>query len=128
MSARAHEVVRYVLNGVLATAVHYGVLMLNIEVFGFRSAGMANAVAALFGISASFLGSRYFVFQHTVGSFHRQALGFGLLYGATAALHGLCLWLWTDRHGLDYRAGFVIVTAMQMALSYVGNKFLIFKS
>ena len=51
------EVQRYIVNGVVATAVHYGVLTFNISVLGFASAGFANFVAALFGIATSFLGS-----------------------------------------------------------------------
>lgn len=128
MSVQVLEVIRYVVNGVLATGVHYGVLTLNMEGLGFQSAGLANAIAALFGISASFLGSRYFVFQRTSGRVHQQAFRFGLLYGTMAGLHGLCLWLWTDQHGLDYRAGFIVVTALQVVVSYVGNKFLVFKA
>ena len=42
---------RYIVNGVFATAVHFAVLTFNLKVLGFASAGLANLVAAVFGIT-----------------------------------------------------------------------------
>ena len=39
------EIVRYVLNGLVATAVHFAVLAFNLHVLVFPSAGLANLVA-----------------------------------------------------------------------------------
>jgi len=122
------ELVRYVINGVIATAVHYGVLSFNLDVLNFPSAGLANLAAAVFGISTSFLGSRYFVFPKTGEAITTQAIKFSGLYGAIAVLHGLVLLVWTDWLGLDYRLGFLIATGFQVSLSYIGNKFLVFKA
>ncbi|WP_342131728.1 GtrA family protein [Hydrogenophaga sp. OTU3427] len=127
MNRNAGELVRYGINGVAATAVHYGVLSLNLNVLGFVSAGLANFVAALFGIGASFLGSRYFVFSRTESGILGQAMKFSGLYGALAVFHGLLLLVWTDFLGWDYRGGFLVATAIQVAASYLGNKFLVFK-
>ena len=109
--------------------MHYGVLTLNLKVLGFGSAGLANLCAAVAGITASFLGNRLYVFSgSTRQPWLPQALKFSGLYGAIAVLHGAVLWLWTDRFGLDYRIGFLIATVLQVSLSYVGNKLLVFKS
>ena len=121
------QAVRYVINGLVATAVHYGVLRFNIEVLHVPLAAMANAIAAVFGITVSFLGSRYFVFHGRQGSLARQGSLFLLIYAAIAVLHALVMYVWADRWGLDYRAGFVLATGMQMAVSFVANKFLVFK-
>ena len=88
---------------------------------------LANAIAAVFGITVSFLGSRYFVFHGRQGSLARQGSLFLLIYAAIAVLHALVMYVWADRWGLDYRAGFVLATGMQMAVSFVANKFLVFK-
>ena len=120
------QVIRYVINGVAATAVHYGFLTFCLEVLRLPSAGLSNLVAAAFGISASFLGSRYFVFRRPDEPFVQQAARFGALYAAIACLHALVLALWTDYLGLDYRWGFLLATFLQMALSYWGNKRLVF--
>lgn len=128
MSRPILEILRYGINGIVATAVHYWVLTFNLQVLAIPSAGMANMVAAFFGISISFLGSRYFVFRHKKEGFLAQAAKFGRLYGVFALLHGAALFLWSDWLGFDYRLGFLLATAVQIAGSYLGNKFLVFKT
>ncbi len=118
---------RYIANGLVATTVHFGVLTFNLEVLKLPSAGVANFIAAIFGISVSFFGSRHFVFRAAHAQIVPQALSFTLLYSALAVAHGLILHLWTDRAGLDYRIGFLLATAFQVATSYFGNKALVFK-
>lgn len=128
MKQHAWEIVRYVINGVAATTVHFAALYSGLTILHLPSAGLANLVAALFGISASFLGSRYFVFPETGESILRQACKFSGLYGAIALLHGLVLFVWSDRLEFDYRIGFLLATVLQVSLSYVGNKFIVFKA
>jgi putative flippase GtrA len=122
-----NQLVRYIINGLVATAIHFCVLKWNLEVLGIHSAGVANALAAVFGIAASFLGSRYFVFPSSQGKLLRQGFMFVLLYACIAMLHGLVLYLWTDRAGWDYRIGFLVATIMQISFSFFANKFLVFK-
>lgn len=122
------EIVRFGTNGLVATAVHYFILTFNLTVLSFESAGLANFIAAIFGITTSFFGNRYFVFKKTTESLTYQATKFSGLYGAIAVLHGLFLWLWTDLNSLDYRLGFLVATAVQVTMSYIGNKFIVFKS
>jgi putative flippase GtrA len=128
MSRPFLEILRYGVNGILATAVHYAVLTFNLEVLSLTSAGFANMVAAVFGISTSFIGSRYFVFRQTEEGFLAQAAKFGGLYVAFAVVHGAVLFIWTDWLAYDYRLGFLLATAFQIAGSYLGNKFLVFKA
>ena len=122
------EIVRYIINGVIATIVHFSVLTINIEVIDMSSAGLANFIAAIFGITVSFLGSRYYVYQGHTGTIGSQATKFFLLYAMIALLHGLVLYVWTDIYSLNYRLGFLIATVFQVSLSYVGNKILVFKT
>lgn len=123
---RLAELLRFILNGLIATAVHYGVLSFNLRVLGMPSAGVANFVAAWFGIAASFVGSRYFVFRKASTPWPHQALRFLILYASIACLHGLLLFAWTDVFHLDYSIGFLIATVLQTLLSYAGNKLLVF--
>ncbi len=125
--ALGSQLVRYLINGIAATAVHYGVLRFNIEVLHIPLAGVANAIAAVFGILASFIGSRYFVFRTTDRSIVKQGSLFLVVYAAIAVLHGLILYVWTDRLGLNYTIGFLAATGMQMTCSFLINKFLVFK-
>jgi putative flippase GtrA len=103
------------------------VLTFNLNVLGWSSAGIANLVAAVFGITASFLGSRYFVFNQSTETLAAQLYRFILLYAAIALLHGALLYVWVDMYALNYVIGFVIATFMQVACSYLGNKVMVFK-
>jgi len=104
------------------------VLTFLMEVLEIPSAAGANVVAAAFGISTSFLGSRYFVFRNSTTPLIQQIGRFGALYVAIAVLHGLILFGWTDVFKLNYRIGFLIATGLQIILSFFGNKRLVFDS
>ena len=123
----AQQSVRYLINGLAATAVHFAVLTFNLTVLGWRSAGISNLVAAIFGITASFLGSRYFVFQGSAEPLFKQVYRFIFLYAAIALLHGALMYVWADHFHLNYIAGFVVATGMQVLCSYWGNKRMVFK-
>lgn len=123
-----HEPVRYIINGVIATLVNYLVLNFNMLVLDMKSAGVANFIGAIFGISASFIGSRYFVYRNHTNSVQSQVLRFLLLYGFIAALAGLVMYVWSDLYGLNYQIGFIVATFVQMLFSYFGNKVLVFKN
>lgn len=128
LNPRIAELTRFVINGVLATAVHYGVLSFNLHVLQIPSAGLANFLAAWFGIAASFVGSRFFVFRHKSSPWLPQALRFLTLYLSIACLHGLLLFVWTDTFHLNYSIGFALATVLQTVLSYTGNKLLVFSA
>jgi len=123
---RATEAGRYVLNGVTATLVHFCVLSLAMEVMHVPVAAAANFVAAIFGITISFLGSRYFVFRRHTETITAQAVRFAGLYVAIALLHASVLFVSTDWLKLDFRIGFLIATAMQVSISYFANRHLVF--
>lgn len=126
MQIQTRELVRYGINGFLATLIHYVVLTINLNVLLMNSAGMANLIASVFGITFSFIGNRYFVFNKCNETLLRQVIKFSSLYSAIAIVHGLILFLWTDWLEFDYRIGFLMATALQVSLSYVGNKKMVF--
>ncbi len=127
LEPRTAEVVRFVINGLIASAVHYAALSFNLRVLEMSSAGLANFFAAWFGIAASFIGSRFFVFRNREEAIAQQAMRFLASYAAIACLHGLLLYAWTDRLHLDYTVGLILAAMMQAVLSYLGNKLLVFK-
>ncbi len=127
LEPRTAEVVRFVINGLIASAVHYAALSFNLRVLEMSSAGLANFFAAWFGIAASFIGSRFFVFRNREEAVAQQAMRFLASYAAIACLHGLLLYAWTDRLHLDYTVGLILAAMMQAVLSYLGNKLLVFK-
>lgn len=124
---RHSQLVRFIVNGIVATAAHYLVLKTNIDYFGISSKGMANALASVVGISVSFLGNKYFVFRSDEKRLLSEALRFVGVYIVTALIHGFGMWLWADRLMLDYSVGFLLLTGAQVAVSYVGNKYIVFR-
>lgn len=122
-----NKLFRYVLNGLIATLIHYAVLNFNIYVLDFSSMGAANTIAACIGILASFIGSRYFVFRANSGDVTSQLTRFVILYSCVALLSGAILYIWSDVYGLTHHLGFLIATCAQVAISYSGNKLLVFK-
>lgn len=122
-----NRTVRYVVNGLFAAAAHFLTLTLNLKVFEWSSAGLANLVASLVGISVSFVGSRYFVFPESEERLNSQISRFFLLYIVIALFHGLLMHWWVDVFALNYAIGFVVTMVVQVVLSYWGNKILVFK-
>jgi putative flippase GtrA len=119
--------VRYVINGVAATCVSYAVLNFCIRVLHIPSAGVANFMAAVVGITFSFVGSRHFVFPGAKESIWHQLARFWLLYAILALMQAAVLFLWSDLAKQDYRIGFLIGTFLQMVCSYLGGKHWVFK-
>lgn len=131
MSTRTEEaldghVLRYIVNGLLATAIQYAVLRCGLEILHMPSAGVANGVASVFGITASFLGNRYFVFRAADGHLGRQGATFLASYAVIAILNTGVLYLWTDVNHLNYTAGFLLATGLQVVSSYAANRMMVF--
>lgn len=120
------EVLRYILNGLVATAVHFSVLTFALLILEMPSAGAANFLAAIFGIATSFFGNRYFVFRSIAQSILQQAIRFLPLYAGLAIMNGALLFVWTDLFSFDYRLGFLIALGLQVIIGYIANKQLVF--
>ncbi|MCB1555555.1 MAG: GtrA family protein [Xanthomonadales bacterium] len=118
---------RFLANGVAATAVHFAILAFCLHVVGIGSAGASNLIASAGGVLASFLGNRHFVFRSTDSSLLAQLHRFGLLYLMLCLGQGLILYLWSDVGGLDYRVGFAIGVAVQAVCTYYGGQHWVFK-
>ena len=126
MREEAARVFRFGLNGLFATAVHYGVLAGLVEAAGMASAAIANALAAVCGIAVSYAGNRTFVLRSRAP--HRRAgPRFLVCYAAVVSLHGGAMALWADLEGLDYRIGFVLFTGAAAILTYLLNRFYVFR-
>lgn len=125
---RDSSAARFVLNGVLAAVVHFVTLRLCLQVVGVPSAGISNTMAALAGTTASFFGNRHFVFRSSQAAAWPQFVRFWMLYGGLSLVQGIWLFGWTDVAGLDYRIGFVLGLALQIAGAYFGGRHWVFKS
>ncbi len=118
---------RFVANGLVATAAHYAVLLIAMEVASMPSAALANLLASIFGITASFIGNRYFVFRSTEASMMAQGVKFLGLYGLIAMLNGGVMFLVTDYLGYHYNIGFICALVLQVWLGYTAGKHVVFR-
>ena len=125
-SSQLRQVTRFCMNGLIATGVHFFCLVWLIEHVVVASAGLANLLAGVAGVTSSFIGNRYFVFVALNESIASQLSKFAALYGIVLAVHGIGLGLWVDFLLWDYRIGFVVITALQIVLSYQGGRRLVF--
>ncbi len=122
----AGRILRFVVNGLFATAVHYAALTALVEGAGMASVALANAAAAVCGITVSYIGNRFFVLRSRAP--HRRAAPRFLgSYAAVVALHGGAMAVWADIAGLDYRPGFVLFTALAAVLTYLLNRLYVFR-
>ena len=117
---------RFVVVGLVATGVHFGMFLIGYHWIGLPSAALANIIAVVFGIATSFTGNRLFVFRHARGHPLGDAGRFLGLYGTVAFGHAAFLGGWTDLAGLDPHWGFLIATGIQVACTFLGNKYLVF--
>lgn len=122
------RLIRFGLNGLAATVVHFSVLYFAIAVLRWSSAGLANLTAAVCGMAVSYLGNRYFVFRRGGTALATQLSKFVVLYSFLAVFHGVFLYIWSDLGHADYRVGFVVATGIQAVAGYFVNRNIVFKS
>ena len=121
------EVTKYIFNGLVATAAHFFVLYILINWFMFESYGISNTIGFVIGTIVSFFGNKYFVFIGSKGNFFKQYFKFFLLYTIMALNHGFFLYLWSDIYNKNYIIGFILITSFNTILSFLVNKYKVFK-
>lgn len=110
---------RYVLVGAFATAVHYALLVLCVEV-GAWPAPLASGFGAVVGAQVAYAGNRQFTFAHrgdVAQSWARfQATA---LLGAGLGMAIVALGVW---FGLHYIAAQVVATLTALGLTFLINR------
>lgn len=119
--------IRFAINGFIATAAHYLTLVILLEIVELSSAGLANGLAAIVGISVSYLGNRSYVFKSDEP--HTLTLPrFLSVYVGVAFYHAGFLAFWTDLFGYSYQLGFLVATGISIVLTFLGNKLFVFRT
>jgi putative flippase GtrA len=111
---------RYLLVGLLATAIHYALLVALVELTGAAAAPSA-AFGAACGALAAYAGNRHFTFAG--GAVHAQALPRFLAVAALgAAANGAIVWTGKEIVGMHYLAAQVVATTVVMWSGFVLNR------
>ena len=111
---------RYLLVGLLATAIHYALLVALVELAGAAAAPSA-AFGAACGALAAYAGNCRFTFPS--GAAHARALPRFLAVAALgAAANGAIVWTGTQILGMHYLAPQVIATSIVVWSGFVLNR------
>jgi putative flippase GtrA len=122
----SREIIFFILNGIVATLVHFFILLVFIDVIQLDSLIISNIFAGIAGMTSSFLGNRKFVFNTSKVNLSEQLLKFIALYLSVIILHTVVISIFTNIFTIDYRISFVIASSFVISVSFLINKFVIF--
>ena len=114
-----HRFSRYVAVGAVATAVHYAVLVLAVEVAGWPAV-VGSGLGAVVGAQVAFFGNRRFTFGHrgAVGPAWLKFQGTAVL----GALFGMAVVAAGVRADLHYLLAQVVATVATVVLTFAINR------
>ena len=118
------RLLRYTLVGAVATAVHYTLLVLGVEI-GAWPAWWASGFGAVVGAQVAYLGNRQFTFAHRgrlVVSWPRFQLT--ALVGAVLGMLIVAAAVWLGWH---YLVGQVVATLTSLLVTFTINRFWTFR-
>lgn len=119
---------RFFLNGLFATIIHFFILYICINIIGVTFIGLANGVASIFGIIISFAGNKFFVFGNfNIKDILSQMQTYIFFYTLIAFMHASVMYIWSDLLGFTYVFGFIVVIFIQFTAGFYVNKKIIFK-
>jgi putative flippase GtrA len=114
-----NRLLRYTLVGGLATAVHYALLVLCVEAFGWP-AWPGSGAGAVIGAQVAYFGNRRFTFGHG-GSLAASWLKFQIT-AVFGALQGMVV-VWAGvEFGLHYLAAQALATLTGLLLTFAINR------
>ena len=126
MGDRFGEILRFGVVGLIATATHFLVLWLSIEMAGAPKA-LANGLAFLVALSVTYLGQSRWVFRAARRNATR-ALRFIVTAVGGFIANVVIMAFAIGPLGWSYRAGFVAAVCIVPALSYLASRHWVFRN
>lgn len=125
-SPLAHQFGRFLLVGGVATATHYCVLVLAVELFDTRPV-FASGVGFLAGAIVNYLLNRHFTFRSD--ALHSAALPrFFVIAGVGLALNQGLMHVLSTRLGWPYLLAQVVATGLVLLWNFAGNSLWTFRA
>lgn len=122
----AGQAKRFAIVGLIATSLHFLVIVLAIHLFALPSTTLATMLGTCVGILTSYLGHHRYTFA-AEGRHRRRFSMFIAAYGVVMALHAGLMYLLSDRLGLTYAIPFLIATAISALVTFVLNREVVFR-
>ena len=127
------EGIRYIVVGVLTTAVNYifyGGFDFLFEKMGIPSVlsyKLAYGIAFLAAVLFAFFSNKYMVFRKKEGKLFKEILSFFALRISSGLASFFLLVLLVDVLRLTHTAGWILSSAINLLVNYIGSKFFIFQ-
>ena len=118
------QLARYAGVGLVATALHYGILVVGVECAAWPP-WLSSGYGAAIGAQVAFLGNRWFTFAPgaRLGSSWRRFQTTALF----GALTGMAIVAGATRLGVHYLPAQMLATALVLVMSFVVNRFWSFR-
>lgn len=117
---------RFAIVGLVATAVHFSVIVIVVDLFRVSNATLATFLGTCVGIVISYLGHHRYTFS-AVGEHRQRFVTFVAAYGAVMTLHAGLMYLLTEKFGLSYAIPFVAATGISTLITFVLNRQVVFR-
>jgi len=121
-----NQVSRFAAVGVVATLVHYLVIVLLVDLLHWVGPTPATVAGSVFGIATAYFGNAHFVFEIEERRHAVYVPRFVVIYLSVMAIHAGMMYLFADRMGLQYTVGFVVATAFSAITTFLANRYLVF--
>ena len=126
MHKNMDEGIRYILVGVLTTLVNY--IFYGGFDFLFEKIGVASVISYKLAYGVAFVANKYMVFRKKGGKLFQEILSFFGLRVASGIASFFLLVLLVDVLGLTHTMGWILSSAINLIVNYIGSKFFIFRS
>ena len=119
---------RFLLFGVLSTALHFLLMTLFFSLKAITLAGTANFVASTICAFCAFIFNCRFVFDSELKINIYKILKFILVYSGGAMIHFFVPYVMTDLAGFHINIAFLLALCVHVPLTYLLSKYWIFKT
>jgi putative flippase GtrA len=121
------EALKFLLNGLISTLIHYVILVVAIEILGVVSIVLANMMAGATAVLYSFVGNKYYVFKSHDEVLYFQAFKFLIVYTLLIILHTIAMFVLTNKMSVSYHISFIMVSSLFAMASFFLNKIVVFR-
>ena len=118
---------RFALIGVIATLVHFVVIVLLVEILGLLTPTPSTVIGSIFGITVAYLGNYWFVFRLDDQRHDLYAPRFVVTYLGVMAIHAGMMYLFVDVLYLKYAYGFIVATVFSATTTFLANRLVVFR-